>query len=421
MTDTNGLKPILEQIEKEKGISSEELFSMIENALTSVFRKHGESEGLEYIAHMDRDTAQIMVFLEKKVVKKVKDSLREIDKISAMKIDPAAQTGDMVKVEIPADKFGRIAAQTAKQIIIQKMRENERDNIYQEYKEKEGELLTGTVYRFTNNACIIDMGKIEAILPERENIKTQKLHRGDSIKVFVVEVSKSNKGPKILVSRTHPGLVAGLFKLEVPEVADGVVEISRIVRDPGVRCKVAVLSNNSRVDPIGACVGINGVRVQSVINELGGERMDLIKYSDDINEYLGNSLSPAKIESITIIDEEKKEARIVVSDDMLSLAIGKNGQNVRLAARLTNWHIDIQTTSQIKDLLEKQVNNIEPSEEKAEEKPSVISQKYMDLLKEHGFDTIDKIMQASKDEIMEIPGIGEKTAEKIINSIKEEK
>lgn len=409
------LKLILEQIEKEKGISSEEIISMIEDALTSAFSKHGESLGLDYTASVDKETGKMRVFVEKNVVKKVEDANREIDKISALKINPSIQVGDRIQVEIPSDKFGRIAAQTAKQIIIQKMRESERDNIYSEYKTKEGELLTGTVYRFTNNACIIETGKTEAFLPEREQIRNQRLVRGDSIKLYIVEVSKGSKGAKILVSRTHPGLVVGLFKLEVPEVADGVVEIIKTVRDPGTRCKVAVMSHNPKVDPIGACVGINGVRVQSVINELAGERMDLIKYSDDIKEYLANSLSPAKTEEITIIDEEKKEARIIVSDDMLSLAIGKNGQNVRLAARLTNWHIDIQSYSQVQEARKKEPKKIDIE---IKSLPGV-GEKTAKLLIENGIDSIAKIRQGGVEAVTSVKGIGKKTAEKIFNAIKD--
>ncbi len=409
------LKSILEQIEREKGIPSEELISMIESASTSAFKKHGVSQGLNYNASIDRESGKLKVFVEKNVVKKVADAEREIDKISALTIDSSVQLGDKIQVEISADKFARIAAQTAKQIIIQKMRENERENVYNEYKAKEGELLTGIVYRSTGKTYIIEIGKAEAILPEREQIKSQKLTRGDSVKLYIVEVSKGTRGSKILVSRTHPGFVAELFKLEVPEIADGVVEIMKIVRDPGIRCKVAVLSHNPRVDPIGACVGINGVRVQSVINELGGERMDLIKYSDDIKEYLANSLSPAKVEEIAIVDETKKEARIVVSDEMLSLAIGKSGQNVRLAARLTNWHMDIQSGSQQRDNQKTQA--LRENIVEIKNLPGV-GEKIVGLLIKNGINSIQKIRESGLDSIIAIPGIGKKTALKIIESIK---
>ncbi|MBN2407160.1 MAG: transcription termination/antitermination protein NusA [Elusimicrobia bacterium] len=409
----SNLKPVLEQIEKEKGISKEEVALMVENALKSAFKKHAVEKGLNYDAHIDIETGEMKVYVEKIVVKKVTNPTKEVDKVTAIGINPSVKEGDMVMVEVPADKFGRIAAQTAKQIIIQKIRENEREHVYQDYRAKEGHVSTATIYRFTNNAAIVELDKTEAILPIREQIPKEKLMRGDSVKVYIVEVSKGNKGAKILVSRTHPGLVAGLFKLEVPEVADNVVEIVKIVRDPGIRCKVAVLSHNSRVDPIGACVGINGVRVQSVISELRGERMDLIKYSEDVREYLSNSLSPAEVEEIRVIDEEKKEARVIVSDEMLSLAIGKNGQNVRLAARLTNWHLDIQSRSQIKDVEKKEFtqgfNDIMNL-------PGV-GEKTARILFENGFSSLAKIKAGGVKSLTSIKGIGEKTAQKIIDSV----
>jgi len=407
------LKPVLEQIEKEKGISSSEVFEMLESALASAFRKHATGKAQNYSAKIDRETGVIKVYVEKEVVSEVKDPASEIDKVSAMAIDPSVKVGDTVNVEVPADKFGRIAAQTAKQIIIQKIRENERENLFQEYKLKEGQIVTATVYRFTKNACILEMGKVEAIMPAREQIKRQRLERGDSVKVYIVDVENSSRGPRILASRTHPGLVAGLFKLEVPEIAEGIVEIKKIVRDPGLRCKVAVTSSNSRVDPIGACVGINGVRVQSVINELGGERMDLIKYSEDIKEYLSNSLSPAEASEVIILDQEKKEARVVVTNEMLSLAIGKNGQNVRLAARLTGWHIDIQSEEQMKNL---QKHEFEKGYTEIINLPGV-GEKTARILIENGMDTVEKIKKGGVNSLMSLPGIGKKTAENIIKSL----
>jgi N utilization substance protein A len=409
------LKQVLSQIEKEKGISSEEVIQMLESALMSAFKKHAVDKSLEYTAKVDPQTGQIKVFVEKEVVNRVKDPVKEIDKVSAMLTEPSIQVGAKVNVEVPADQFGRIAAQTAKQIILQKIRENERENIYKEFKTKEGEIVTGTVYRFLDGGCIIEMGKVEAILPERERIKKERLSRGDSLKFYVIEVEKSGRGPRIIVSRTHPGLVAGLFKLEVPEVSEKVVQIVKIVRDPGVRCKVAVFSNNLRVDPIGACVGINGVRVQSVINELGGERMDLIKYSEDIKEYLANSLSPAKTSKVIILDQEKKESRIVVSDEMLSLAIGKNGQNVRLAARLTDWHIDIQSESQMKELIKSEVLKTD-MDMNITNIPGV-GEKTAKLLAGAGYDTAQKIKDAGLEGLTSVKGIGKKTAEKIIKEI----
>ncbi|MFW6134134.1 MAG: transcription termination factor NusA [Elusimicrobiota bacterium] len=409
------LKPVLEQIEKEMGISRDEVFEMLESALQSAFTKHAAHKDQEYHAKVDRKSGKIRVFAEKKVVKEVKDPKNEVDKVTAMQVDPSASIGDTVNIEVSADKFGRIAAQTAKQIIIQKIRENERENMYQQFKDKEGEVVTASVYRMVKNACIVEIGSAEAILPQREQIKSQDLQRGESIKVYIVEVKRSGRGPRILVSRTHPGLVEGLFNLEVPEVAEDVVEIIKIVRDPGVRCKVAVLSHNPRVDPIGACVGINGVRVQSVINELGGERMDLIKYSDNANEFLANSLSPATVKEVKIIDEEEKEARLVVDDEMLSLAIGKNGQNVRLAARLTNWHIDIQSETQMKQLEKK---DFKKNFYNISSLPGV-GEKTARMLIDSGYSNLKKLVEAGIESITSVKGIGKKKAENIIKAASE--
>ncbi len=422
----SNLKPVLEQIEREKGIPREEVKYMLETALQSAFKKHAQEKDVEYSAKVNPETGEIKVYAEKEVVEKVDNPGKQIKKMAALKIDPAAQSGDVVKVEVPADKFGRIAAQTARQIIIQKMRENERESIYQEFKKKEGQIVTGNVYRFTQKSCILEVGRTQAILPKWEQIKGERLNRGDNLRVYIIEVKKASKGPKIFVSRTHPGLVAKLFRLEVPEIAEHVVEIARIVRNPGIRCKVAVKSNNERVDPIGACVGINGVRVQAVINELQGERIDLIKYSDNEREYLKSSLSPAQVREVIILDEERKEARLVVEDDMLSLAIGRNGQNVRLAARLTNWHLDIQSRSQMKELAKKKMTR-KKDEKSPEEQPKMedisvlkgVGEKTAGLLKEAGYKDINGLSKSNSEDLEKIEGIGKKTAQKILKSAQE--
>ncbi len=401
------LREVLEQIEQEKGIPTGELLEMVEHALDSAYRKH--AEGDNYRAKIDRQTGRIRVFALREVVGSVKDPATEIKKMDALKINPSAAVGDTVEVEVDASKFGRIAAQTAKQIIIQKMRENERESVYKKFKDKEGKVVTANVYRFISGGCIVEIDGVEAVLPEREQIRKERLSRGGMIKVYVVEVTKDGRGPRILVSRTHPALVEGLFRLEVPEITDGEVSIHKIVREPGIRCKVAVTSKNPRIDPIGACVGINGVRVQAVINELAGERMDLIKYSSDLKTFLKSSLSPAEVKEVFISNEEKKEAGVVVTDDMLSLAIGKNGQNVRLAARLTGWHIDIQAEGEIK---EKEKESFEKGLKDILSLPG-IGEKTARLIMEQGLDTLEKIARSEIKILQGIEGIGEKTAEKI--------
>ncbi len=386
----SNLKPMLELIEKEKGISRNELISLLESAMTSAFSKH--ARGLIYSAKIDPQSGEMQVFVQKEVVSEVKDPTNQIAKEEALSIDSATEVGQTVEVEVPADKFGRIAAQTAKQIIVQKIKENERESLYDKYKNRAGQIASVKLYRFVKKAAIVEIGDTEAILPDREQIPGEKLRRGSSFKVYIVEVTRGNKGPRIVVSRTHPGLVEGLFKMEVPEVEEGIVKIVKIVRDPGVRCKVAVDSSNPRVDPIGACVGINGVRVQVVISELSGERIDLIKHSDNIKNYLASSLSPAEVIDVDVTNRKKKEARLIVSDDTLSLAIGKNGQNVRLAARLTQWHLDIESETQLKEIKQEKfttgLKNISGL-------PGV-GQKTAKLLIKNGLDNLDKILETGE-------------------------
>ncbi len=404
----NNLKSVLEQIEKDKGIPTAELIEMVEHALDSAYQKHARGEN--YKARVDAETGKIKVFARRKVVRTPKDPATEIKKTDALSINPAAKAGDIVEVEVDASKFSRIAAQTAKQIIIQKIRENERENVFKEFKQKEGRVVTANVFRFLDGSCIMEVEGVESILPAREQIKKEKLSRGSMLKVYILEVNKSGRGPRIIVSRTHPGLVEGLFSLEVPEIVEGEISVNKIVREPGIRCKVAVSSKNPRIDPIGACVGINGVRVQAVINELGGERMDLIKYSPDINKFLKSSLSPAEVREVKITDPEKKEASVVVSNEMLSLAIGKNGQNVRLAARLTGWHIDIQSESEAKEkkagVFEKNYSDIKSL--------SGVGEKTARLIIDQGIDSLKKLAGSDPEILKAIEGVGLKTAGSII-------
>jgi len=401
---------VFEQIEREKGIPKEELLGMIEAALTSAFRKHsGKKQKFE--AHVDPESGEITAYVKKKVVSKVENPYTQIAKKEALKLDPAVKVNDEIKIKVETKEFGRIAAQTAKQVIIQRIRETERENLFKEFKEKEGTVMTGVVQRFNRKNIIVDLGKVEATLPEWEQLPNHKYELFERFKVYILKVEQSPRGPKITVSRTHPGLVKRLYELEVPEVNDHTVEIKQIVREPGYRCKVAVVSSNVKVDPVGACVGVKGSRVQAIINELSGERMDLIPYSTDSATYIANSLSPAKVLSVTV-EKDKKNALVVVADDQLSLAIGKAGQNVRLAARLTGWHIDIKSESQIKEAKEAQVSDLT----KLPGVGKVIAQ----LLSQHGFTTLEKIASSSISELTKISGIGNKLAEKIYEAAKKE-
>ncbi|KXG76927.1 hypothetical protein AN618_14100 [Fervidicola ferrireducens] len=331
----------LDQIEKEKGISKEILLEAIEAALVSAYKKnYGTAQNVKI--NIDRATGEVKVFSQKTVKEEVKDPLLEISLVEAKKINPLVKIGDIISIEVTPQKFGRIAAQTAKQVVMQRIKEAERNIIYEEFAGRETDLVTGTIQRFDKKNVIIDLGKTEVILPPNEQIPTETYTPGDRIKVYILEVRKTTKGPVIVVSRSHPGLVKRLFELEVPEIYEGIVEIKSIAREAGSRTKVAVHSRDENVDPVGACVGPKGARVQAVVEELKGEKIDIIKWSKNAAEYISNALSPAKVLSVEV-EEDSKIARVLVPEHQLSLAIGKEGQNARLAAKLTGWKIDIKS------------------------------------------------------------------------------
>lgn len=333
----------LDDIEKEKGISKEILMEAIETALISAYKKDfGSKENVQ--VELNNTTGEVHVYIKKTVVEEVENKGLEISLEDAKKINEKYELGDIVEEEITPNNFGRIAAQTAKQVVMQRIREAERDVIYEEYKEKEDDLITGMIQRIYNNNLFIDLGKIEALLPPSEQMPLERYELGDRIKLYVVEVSTDNKGPKILVSRTHPGLLKRLFEVEVPEIFDGVVEIKSIAREAGSRSKIAVYSHDRNVDPVGACVGPKGMRVQAVVDQLNGEKIDIIEWSDDPKILIANALNPAEVIQVNI-SEEEKIAVVIVPDFQLSLAIGKEGQNARLAAKLTGWKVDIKKES----------------------------------------------------------------------------
>lgn len=335
----------INQIEKEKGISKDVLFDALEASLISAYKKnYGTAQNVS--VEINRDTGEVKVYSKKVVTENVQDNLLEIDITDAIKINPTAEIGDIVSIEVTPKKFGRIAAQTAKQVVMQRIREAERDVIYEEFSGRETDIVTGIIQRFDKKNVIVDLGKIEVFLPASEQILKETYKQGSRIKLYILEVKKTTKGPAITVSRSHPGLVKRLFELEVPEIYDGTVEIKGIAREAGSRTKIAVSSKNDNVDPVGACVGPKGSRVQAVVDELNGEKIDIIKWSDDISEYISNALSPAKVLDV-IIEDDEKTARVMVPENQLSLAIGKEGQNARLAAKLTNWKIDIKSKKQL--------------------------------------------------------------------------
>ncbi|HIE50356.1 MAG TPA: transcription termination/antitermination protein NusA [Armatimonadetes bacterium] len=335
----------LQQIEREKDIPVEVLVETIEAALVSAYKKHFGANGIIRV-HLDWDTSDFRVYAEKSVVEKVRNSHLEISLEEARQLQPEAQLGEVLRVEVTPTNFGRIAAQTAKQVILQRIREAEREVIYQEYADQEGEVLTGIVQRIERNVVYVNVGKIEALLPAREQMPGEDYRFGDRLKVYVLRVERGTRLPEIVVSRTHPGLLRRLFEMEVPEIHEGVVELKSIAREPGVRSKVAVASRDPHVDPVGACVGHRGSRVQAITNELGQEKIDIIRWSENPAEYIAEALSPAKISRV-VMNPNGLVATVIVPDDQQSLAIGRSGQNVRLAARLTGLKIDIRSETQI--------------------------------------------------------------------------
>lgn len=337
----------LKEIEKEKGISAEVLLQATEHALLTAFRKNFGSAQNARI-EIERETGEIKVYAIKVVVDSVSDQRLEIGVQEIGEENAGVALGDTVEVEVTPKNFGRIAAQAAKQVVMQQIREAERGLIYEEFLSREGDIVTGVIRRQEAKNIYIDLGRAEALLAPAEQIPTEKHNRGDRIKTYVIEVKKTTKGPQILVSRTHPGLVKRLFELEVPEIYEGIVEFKAVAREPGSRSKIAVYSRDENVDSIGACVGSKGMRVQAIVNELKGEKIDIIKWDNNPLEFVANALSPAKPIAVGI-DEGEKVARVTVPDHQLSLAIGKEGQNARLAARLTGWKIDIKSLSQMRE------------------------------------------------------------------------
>ena len=340
--ETNmSLKQTIDQIVKEKAIDKSVVLEALEQAvLTAANKKYRNTRDLE--AHFNDEAGEVELFEFVTVVDEVQDSYKEINLEEARESDPEVQVGDSLGMKLDATGFSRIAAQTAKQVIIQKVREAERETIYNEFVDRVGELINGVVRRFERGDLIIDLGRAEALLSHKEQALRDTYRQGDRVKALITDIRMTTKGPQILLSRVHPGMLSKLFEAEVPEIAEGIVEIKGVVREPGSRSKIAVYSNDSDVDPVGACVGMRGSRVQNVVSELRGEKVDIISWSEDVARFACNALSPAVVSKV-YVDEERRGMEIIVADDQLSLAIGKRGQNVRLAARLTGWKIDIKS------------------------------------------------------------------------------
>ncbi len=399
-----------EQFEREKGISKEVLISSLCDALAAAYKKHiKDKDATNVEAILDEQAGEIGVFRTKVVVEEVMDENTEISLTDAKEIDEDVELDDEVKIEVTPENFGRVAAQSAKQVITQRIREAERKMVLDEFMSKKGTLITGIIQRRTDRAVIVNIGKTDAIMPQREQIPGEYYKPGNRIRVFVLDVKETSKLPQVIVSQAHPEIVRELFELEVPEIEDGIVEIKSISREAGFRTKLAVWSNDPSVDSVGACIGPRGNRIQTIVSELKNEKIDIVRYSNDPVEYIVNALSPARIISVDILadEEDRKEAFVIVPDDQLSLAIGREGQNVRLAHRLTNWKIDIKSESQAREIENRQMSEMQYEEEAIQE----------DYIEEE--EMIDEIAQEALEETSQMGVDEDDTVEEAVEEIEE--
>jgi transcription termination/antitermination protein NusA len=411
----NLLDQMIEQISREKHIEPEIIVSAIEDAMVVAARKFYRTEE-DLRAKFNPETGQIDVYSVRAVVDEVADALKEITLAEARKSNPLVEVGGELLIVKPTQVLGRIAAQTAKQVIMQKVREAERDTIYNEYNGRVGELVNCIVKRFEGPDVIVDLGRTEARLAKREQSRLETYNLGDRLRAVIRVVDRAAKGPQVIVSRADPALVQRLFEMEVPEIYDGTVQIRAVAREAGERTKIAVQSRDKDVDPVGACVGMKGMRVQSIIRELRGEKIDIIPYSEDTVTFAQKALSPAKVTRVQIIDPETRHLEIIVEDTQLSLAIGKKGQNVRLASRLIGWNVDIKSEEEKRQEIEAQMAALTaPGSPLSELKG--IGPKTIEKIEAHGVTTIEKLADMTPEQLMEVPGIGEKMVEKIMLAV----
>jgi N utilization substance protein A len=404
------LNRVIEQVSKEKGIDKAILVSALENAMVSAAKKtFGHQRKIE--AQFNPEIGEVELFEAKTVVETVQDPEVEITlDVARDTLDPDAEMGDELLCKLDSTKFGRIAAQAAKQNIVQRVRDAEREIIFNEFKGREGQLVNGIVQRFEKRNIIVNLGRTDAILPEKEQVPRERYRQGDRIRAYIVSVDITGRGPQIVLSRTHPGMLIKLFEQEVPEIYEGIVEVKGAAREPGGRAKIAVVSNDPDVDPVGACVGMKGTRVQAVVQELRGEKIDIVHWISDQAEYVCRALAPAKVAKI-IIDDDEHSMEVVVPDDQLSLAIGKKGQNVRLASRLTGWRIDV-------------CSEAEAEEETRRARQSIgaipgVGDLAAELLYQAGFKSAEDVAQSELEEIMDVEGISKEKAESLHRSAKE--
>ena len=399
------LKRLIEQMGKDRGIDKLIITEALEAAmLTAARKKLGPDVDIE--AHYNDDAGEIEVFQFKTVVDKVLDPETQISKEDARKtLDEGAEPGDSLGMKIETSSFGRIAVQMAKQIIIQRVKDAERDNIFDEYKDRKGELINGFVQRFEGGNIIVNLGRAEGVVPPMEQIHRETYKRGERIRSYLFEVKKNSKGAQILLSRTHPAFLKALFEVEVPEISEGLIDIVSVAREPGKRGKIAVKAKDKDIDPVGACVGMRGTRVQSVVQELRGEKIDIIPYTEDAAKFVSSALSPAKVNRV-FVDEENRAMTVIVPDDQLSLAIGKNGQNVRLAVKLTGWKIDVKSETMAAEK--------DDDGQKALTKIPGIGPAMAEKLFAEGIKSIAMLAAMEPEALSEIPGVGEKTSKEWI-------
>ncbi|HTX54304.1 MAG TPA: transcription termination factor NusA [Candidatus Baltobacteraceae bacterium] len=426
------LMQVIDQIGREKGIEKTILIEAVGAAILSASRKSlpMAQAALDLRVDFDSKSGQFMLYAVRKVVEAPTNPKVEISLDEAQQINPGAVIGDDVRtpVPVPAASFGRIAAQTAKQVIIQRVREAERDSVFQTFKEKEGELVHGVVQRVIKGNAILNIGKAEAILPVREQLPREEFRVGDRVRAYILDVRKTSKGSQIVVSRTHPGFLKRLFDLEVPEIYEGIVEVKAAAREAGERAKIAVVSKDSNVDPVGACVGYRGARVQAIVRELMGEKIDIVPWRDDPAAFVKSALQPAEVQHVSS-DSESRTLRVVVADDQLSLAIGKRGQNARLAAKLVGWKVDIKSMSELQREAQATLTGLMGGgESRADVAPTEVpadggellvlpgvGEKLAARLAAAGYARVADLAQASVEALQEVEGIGPKSAERILN------
>jgi N utilization substance protein A len=400
---------VIDQVSREKGVDREVLIKTIEEAVRAAARKKlGQNYDLE--VSFNEEMGEIEIFEFKEVVEKVTNENIEISLDEAKEIDPDSELGDSLGIKMDTDALGRIAAQSAKQVIMQRLREAERDIVYDDYKDRRGEIIHGIAQRFDKGAIVVNLGRTEAELPVKEQIPKESYKQGDRVRAYILDVKQFSRGPQIILSRTHPNFLSALFENEVPEISEGIVRVVQVAREPGSRAKIAVTSKDSDVDPVGACVGMKGSRVQAVVQELRGEKIDIVTWDPDAAKFICNALAPAEIVRV-IVDEANQTMEVVVPDDQLSLAIGKRGQNVRLASKLSGWNLDVTSETNYNAALKEAYNSMLQLDGVGEATASNLYQQ--------GFRSMEEVAEASPSDLMQVGGIGEEKAGKIIQSARE--